>query len=167
MRVALLSLACLIVACGGSDEREAVSETGRLVVEKSSAERPLFIEGSVTHVRIVRADGATIIDETRLVGSPLFDEALRPGDYAVETVERPAPRQLRLPRRAGGEHALRTDVRVRIGATTTVAIVLGMMGARARRVLPLSAFGASTVAGRCRMERIGSVSRVWPGRWRW
>ena len=43
MRVALLSLACLIVACGGS-EVQAVSETGRLVVEKSLADRPVFIE---------------------------------------------------------------------------------------------------------------------------
>jgi len=128
MRVALLSLACLIVACGGSDEREAVSETGRLVVEKSLAERPLFIEGSVTHVRIVRADGATIIDETRSVGSPLFDEALRPGDYAVETVERPCDGNCGYLDGPVESTRCATDVRVRIGATTTVAIVLGMNG---------------------------------------
>jgi hypothetical protein len=130
MRVVLLGLACLIVACGGTDEHEAVSETGRLVVERSLAERPLFIEGSVTHVRIVRDDGATIVDETRPGGSPLFDEALRPGDYAVETVERPCDANCDYLDGPVESTRCATDVRVRIGATTTVSIVLGMDGPR-------------------------------------
>ncbi len=133
MRPALVisTLACLIVACGGS-EGQAVSETGRLVVQKSLAERPLFIEGSVTHVRIVRDDGATIIDETRSVGSPLFDEALRPGDYAVETVERPCDGNCDYLDGPVESTRCATDVRVRIAATATVSIVLGMNGPERR-----------------------------------
>jgi hypothetical protein len=76
MRPALVisTLACLIVACGGS-ERQAVSETGRLVIQKSLADGPVFIEGSLTYVRIVRDDGQTIVDE---VTSPWRARAARP-----------------------------------------------------------------------------------------
>ena len=130
MRVALLSLACLIVACGGS-EVQAVSETGRLVVEKSLADRPVFIEGSLTWVRIVRDDGRTIVDEVKApesLSTPLFDEALRPGDYSVETVERPCDGNCMHLDEPVESTRCAHDVRVRIGATTTVSVVLGMNG---------------------------------------
>lgn len=138
MRPALVisTLACLIVACGGS-EGQAVSETGRLVVQKSLADGPVFIEGSLTYVRIVRDDGQTIVDEVKAgeaLSTPLFDEALRPGDYSVETVERPCSGNCMHLDEPVESTRCATDVRVRIGATATVSLVLESAGGSAPAV---------------------------------
>ena len=136
MRVALLSLVCMIVACGGS-EGQAVSETGRLVLQKSYPDGPVFIEGSVTRLRIVRDDGETIVDEERPAESPhaaLFDEALRPGTYTLEAVERPCDANCDYLDEPVESTRCTLDVRVQAGETANVTIAVE----RARRLAAVS-----------------------------
>jgi hypothetical protein len=85
-RLALVGLAFL----PGCDEQ--VAGSGRLVVDKSLASGPIFIEGSVTHLRLVRDDGTTLTDglrPTETLDEPLLDQAVPAGSYTLETVERP------------------------------------------------------------------------------
>ena len=89
-RLAFCLLALMTVACG--QDQPAAVENGRLVLTKSLHGAPLFMEGSLTHVRIVRDDGTPVVDRVRRreqAGSPLFDERLPSGSYSLETVERP------------------------------------------------------------------------------
>ena len=140
VRVTVLSLAVLCAACGGSDEREAVAETGRLVLEKTHPDGPVFIEGSVTHVKIVRDDGETIVDEERppeSVGAPLFDEALRPGTYTLVSVERPCDANCGYLDRPVESTRCTLDVRVEAGRTATVQIAVER--ARQRAVVSCAA----------------------------
>ena len=129
-RLASLALTILFVACG-HDGGQAVSETGRLVVEKSLADGPIYTEGSSTHVRIVRDDGATIVDGVKTIetlSTPLLDEALRPGTYTVETVERPCQGNCDHLDAPAETTRCTLDVDVKIGETTTVSIVLARAG---------------------------------------
>jgi hypothetical protein len=87
IRLIVCALALFAAACGS--DAPAAAAPGRLVVQKTfAAARPLFIEGSVTHLRIVGEDGAVVVDEVRH-GRPLFDQTLPAGAYTVQTVERP------------------------------------------------------------------------------
>ena len=79
-RLAFCLLALMTVACG--QDQPAAVENGRLVLTKSLHGAPLFMEGSLTHVRIVRDDGTPVVDRVRRreqAGSPLFDERLPSG----------------------------------------------------------------------------------------
>jgi hypothetical protein len=81
-----------MAACGPEERPSAGDRQGRLVVHKALAAGPIFIEGSVTHVRLVHRDGKVVLDGLRPAGSvdvPLVDRAVPPGTYRLTAVERP------------------------------------------------------------------------------
>lgn len=82
-------IALMLMSCG---EEQQNPEPGRLVVQKSLAGGPVFIEGSITHLRVVDEDGTAIVDGLRPVRTldvPIFERALPRGSYEVTAVERP------------------------------------------------------------------------------
>jgi hypothetical protein len=131
MRYPWLVLPLLCVACGdveGAAVTAAVpeAEAGRLVVRKSIAgDGIIFVEGSVSKVRLERVGGQQVFDELRPgFRHPIVDERLPPGEYELETVERPCSGNCE---RLDGEWAsTRCKVKFRVNAeqTTTVALVL-------------------------------------------
>src|SRR5687767_12310055 len=92
-RMTLLLAAAAVAACGDATPRpQSAGGAGNLVVQKSLASGPIFIEGSVTHLRIVQEDGSEIVDELRPVDTldvPILDRALPAGSYRLAAVERP------------------------------------------------------------------------------
>src|SRR5215218_7656691 len=91
---ALALVVAFVIAGCGDDERpvEPGGQSGRLVVEKSLADGPVFIEGSLTQLRVVGEDGAHIVDGLRPVATldlPLFDRPVPEGTYELTAVERP------------------------------------------------------------------------------
>jgi len=85
------ALVLTIAGCGEGEPRSA-AEAGRLVVHKSLSGGPLFIEGSVTRLKVVGEDGSVVVDGLREAGTldtPIFDRELPAGTYEVSAVERP------------------------------------------------------------------------------
>jgi hypothetical protein len=89
----LVACAALTIAACGADEAPSSSgQTGRLVVLKSLATGPIFTEGSLTHLRLVRRDGKVVVDGLRRADTldvPLLDRVVPPGAYDLTAVERP------------------------------------------------------------------------------
>jgi hypothetical protein len=87
------ALAALTLAGCGQGERPSGGERqGRLVVHKSLAGGPIFVEGSVTHLRLVHGDGTVLVDRlapARALDVALLDRAVAPGAYHLTAVERP------------------------------------------------------------------------------
>src|SRR5688572_27326623 len=91
-RVVAALVALTVSACGAYERPSGGDRVGRLVVQKSLAGGPIFIEGSITHLRIVRQDGEVIIDDLRPVDTldtPICDSSMPPGSYDLSAVERP------------------------------------------------------------------------------
>jgi hypothetical protein len=144
-RIAAPLLALAIGACGGGDEErpaEPAREPGRLVVEKSLAGGVLFIEGSVTQLRIAGEDGREVLDELRPVethDTPLFDRRLPEGTYRLAAVERPCEGNCTLLDPPVEDTRCQLVVSVGAGRTTRVALVLRIAGDRPRSDCSVSA----------------------------
>lgn len=123
------ALAALTIAACGEEERPSDGERqGRLVVHKSLAAGPIFTEGSVTHVRLVRRDGTVVLDGLRPAGSadvPLVDRAVPPGTYDLTAFERPCDGNCSILDPPVAATRCRVTVIVRAERTTRVNIVLG------------------------------------------
>ncbi len=126
-RLVILIVALVAVGCGEGDSAdEAVRQSGRLVVEKSSVGL-LFTEGSVTHLRIVSEDGEEIINGLRPIDTldvPLFDREVPAGTYDVAAVERPCQGNCEELDPPVAATRCELEVAVRGNQTTRVAIVL-------------------------------------------
>lgn len=128
-RVAVVPLAVLVVAACGKSEPASDSEprSGRLVVQKSLAGLPVFIEGSVTHLRSVGEDGVEIVDGLRPLDTldiPLLDRAVPAGTYELTAVERPCEGHCGMLDPPFESTRCDLEVVVRADRTTRVAIVL-------------------------------------------
>ncbi len=107
---------------------ESAQGPGHLVVQKSLAGMPVFIEGSVTHLRIVGPDGAVIVDGLRPVETldrPLLDQALPAGSYELTAVERPCEGNCSMLDAPADSTRCVFEVHVTAGRKTEVAILLG------------------------------------------
>lgn len=130
-QLAKLLLACaaaVLVACAeGEQASEPDRESGRLVVQKSLADGPVSTEGSLTHLRITRADGKEVVDDVRPLKTldvPIFDRLLPTGTYSITAVERPCQGNCNYLDPPLDETRCQLEVGVRADQTTRVAIVL-------------------------------------------
>jgi hypothetical protein len=139
MRRALLLPGLLLVVAGCAEERAgtpapaADGATGRLVVHKALAGSPVFIEGSLTRLRITAPDGRRIDagPTGTSLGAPLFERALPAGAYTVRAVERPCDGNCGYLDPPVPSTRCSVDVRVRPGRATHVDIVLAVERERA------------------------------------
>jgi hypothetical protein len=127
-RLAIVLLALLAVGCADDQPRdEPVREFGRLVVKKSLAEGAIFIEGSVTELRVDGGGGEAILDGLRPIDTldrPLLDRAVPEGRYNVGAVERPCQGNCDFLDPPAEETRCEVEAEVRADRTTHVAIVL-------------------------------------------
>lgn len=122
-------VAVTVAGCGdGERPREPERESGRLVVQKSLADHPIFIEGSVTHLRISGETGAEIVDglaPVETLDAPLLDRPVPAGAYRVVAVERPCQGNCGTLDPPVDATRCELEVTVDAAGTTRVAIVLG------------------------------------------
>ena len=92
---ALTALICLLAPACGTVSAETGGEpraVATVEVHQTLGDGPMYIEGSVPHVRIVDAEGAVLIDrdlpQWRL-DEPLLTETLPAGTYRILTHQRP------------------------------------------------------------------------------
>jgi len=96
-------------------------------VQKSLASGPMFIEGSVTHLRIVQRDGSKIVDELRPVDTldvPILDRELPAGSYRLAAVERPCAANCQNLDPPAEDTRCEIEFDVHPSQTTFVAVVL-------------------------------------------
>jgi hypothetical protein len=120
--------ALTMAACGAAEPPSDGDQHGRLVVHKSLAGGPIFIEGSVTHVRLVRRDGKVVVDGLRPVDTPdvpLLDRAVAPGTYDLIAVERPCEGNCGMLDPPVATTRCSVEVIVSAARTTRVDVVLG------------------------------------------
>ena len=99
----------------------------RILRLRRSVEGPIFIEDSVTDLRIVSADGEQILNGLRPIDTldvPLFDRAVPEGSYHVSAVERPCAGNCDILDPPVEETRCEVEVDVRANRTTRVATVL-------------------------------------------
>jgi hypothetical protein len=121
-------VAVAVVACGDAEQApEPGAPSGRLVVEKSLAGLPIFIEGSTTQLRIIGEDGADVLNGPFPVDTldmPLVDRPVPAGTYELTAVERPCAGNCSMLDPPADTTRCALEVVVEANRTTRVAIVL-------------------------------------------
>lgn len=99
MRLALvlaIMLAAVAAGCGAASDRapadRAASGPGRLTVVHERPSPPRYIEGSVSHLKLVRADTGEVIDDGPLSAdpvAPMYTRELPAARYRLVSFQRP------------------------------------------------------------------------------
>jgi hypothetical protein len=120
--------AVAIAGCGAAEPpTQPDARPGRLVVYKSLTDGPIFIEGSVTHLRIAGEDGAQVLDGLRPIPTldvALFDGPVAAGTYELRTVERPCSGNCEHLDPPADDTRCKLEVSVSADRTTRVRVVL-------------------------------------------
>jgi hypothetical protein len=138
LRHALLLTGLLLLLTGCAQDRTGTRApvdpaTGRLVVHKALAGPPVFIEGSLTRLRITAQDGRRVDAGSpgTSLDAPLFARALPAGAYTVRAVERPCDGNCGYLDPPVTSTRCTVAVHVEPGRATHVDIVLAIEGDRA------------------------------------
>lgn len=127
-RLVLALVSVVLVACAdGERASDSDPDSGHLVVQKSLTAGPISVEGSVTYLRIARADGKEVIDDVRPLKTldvPIFDRPLPTGTYHVTAIERPCQGNCQYLDPPLDETRCQLEVDVRADQTTRITIAL-------------------------------------------